>query len=226
MPTLQLFSKYGICYGVFFLLTYFSKLNQGHKLVDPNGFVKNPGTLAGLQIAGILWLGVIPAVLFKQSLVTIIAGNHFPGTWKLIVVFLLVVNAIAFSEMLANQYRINSQNTGCLLISTGFLSRYWPLRIVFLVAYESWFRGFLLADCINNLAIPLAVCSNVFLYTLLHSWCGRKEILVCIPFGILLCVLSIWIGAAWPAIVLHSAVALSYEYRLSSRFFTPKNVFA
>ena len=108
----------------------------------------------------------------------------------------------------------------------GHMRRYFLVRILFLVAYECWFRGYLLMDCATGMGVLPAIIINTVLYTLLHVFKSRNELLGCIPFGLLLSAICIWMGAAWPAIVLHMALALTYEYKLSSRFFNFKNVIA
>jgi membrane protease YdiL (CAAX protease family) len=228
MQTLQLVSKYAICFGVFFLLTFLSKLNDGSKLFDQKGVVRNSGALAGLQIAGILWLGIIPANIFNQSFLSVVFGNHSPGILKMIVFVLLTINTIVISATQAeNEFvRIMSKKISNVFITKGFVCRYFIFRIIFLVAYETWFRGYLLMDCAASFGVAWAIVISVALYTLMHSFSGRKEILGCIPFGIVLCGICIWFGAVWPAIVLHAALAISYEFKLSNKFLNLKNIFA
>lgn len=88
---------------------------------------------------------------------------------------------------------------------------YFFVRIIFICTYEIWFRGFLLHDCIINFGVPLAILMNVSLYTLLHVVNGKEETPACIPFGLLLCSICIWQGTAWPAVVIHLALTISYE---------------
>ncbi|MES1216208.1 MAG: CPBP family intramembrane glutamic endopeptidase [Bacteroidota bacterium] len=228
MQPLQLISKYAICYGIFFLLTYITKLNDGNKFFDQKGIVRNPGALAGLQIAGILWFGFIPANIFDESFISMVFGNHLPGLLKMSVLIMLVMNAIILSSTQSeNEFiRIVTQKANNIFITRGFAYRYFIFRIVFLIAYEAWFRGYLLTDCVTAFGIPLAIFINVSLYTILHSFSGRKEIIGCIPFGILLCTLCTWFGAAWPAIIMHVALAFTYEYKLADKFLNPKNILA
>jgi membrane protease YdiL (CAAX protease family) len=105
--------------------------------------------------------------------------------------------------------------------SAGFITNYFFVRILFLCAYETWFRGYLLTDCINNLGIPFAIILNIILYSLLHYVNGKQEMRACVPFGLLLCGLCIWIGAAWPAILVHIALAVSYEAHLVKKINNP-----
>src|SRR5436190_1485315 len=88
-----------------------------------------------------------------------------------------------------------------LKLSSSYFVWYFIIRAAFLFVYELWFRGFLLFDSISWVGIPAAVAINVFLYVLVHMFNSKKEILACIPFGILVCLLSIFFNAAWPAII-------------------------
>src|SRR5204863_272627 len=93
--------------------------------------------------------------------------------------------------------------------------------LLFLSAYETWFRGYLLSDCIISFGVPVAILINIVLYSLLHIVNGKKEIVGCIPFGSLLCILCIWTNAAWPAILIHVALTISYEVHLVKRINKP-----
>jgi membrane protease YdiL (CAAX protease family) len=83
-----------------------------------------------------------------------------------------------------------------------------------------FFRGFLLFGSIAVMGIPLAVSLNVLLYVLLHLFNSKKEMLACIPFGLLLCWLSVLFNAAWPAMILHACFSLLYEIRIYQSIFT------
>jgi membrane protease YdiL (CAAX protease family) len=104
-------------------------------------------------------------------------------------------------------------------LSSSFLIGYFIIRIVFLVVYELWFRGFLLFDSISWIGMPAAVALNVILYVLVHIFNSKKEILVCIPFGIVLCFFSIVFNAAWPAIILHIGFSVVYEINTCRSYF-------
>jgi membrane protease YdiL (CAAX protease family) len=88
---------------------------------------------------------------------------------------------------------------------------YFIVRILFICAYETWFRGCLLNDCIIIFGKPLAIIINVGLYMILHLVNGKDEALACIPFGCLLCGISIWQNAAWPAMAIHLALTIPCE---------------
>ena len=85
------------------------------------------------------------------------------------------------------------------------------LRTIFLVSYEWFFRGCLLSVCISEWGLVPAIIINLSLYALIHSFNGKKEWLGSVPFGLVLCVFTIWTQSIWPAIFLHLLLSSSYE---------------
>lgn len=84
--------------------------------------------------------------------------------------------------------------------------------ILYLLAYEILFRGFLLFHCLEVFPVWQACSINVVIYAVYHLPKGIKETLLCIPFGVLLCVITVYTGNIWSAVVIHIALALSNEY--------------
>jgi membrane protease YdiL (CAAX protease family) len=169
--------------------------------------------LLWLHIGGILLLGVLSFYSFNQRLPEIIFGKNPAGGLQVLVSGIFVIIALIIAPMIAEKkycmMRVG-QSAGNPF-SAGFITNYFFVRILFLCAYETWFRGYLLTDCINSLGVPFAIILNIILYSLLHFVNGKQEMRVCVPFGLLLCCLCIWTGAAWPAILIHACLAVSYE---------------
>ncbi len=83
--------------------------------------------------------------------------------------------------------------------------------ILYLSAYEYLFRGLLLFSCIEACGLWLAAAINIALYAALHLPKGMKEAIAAIPFGALICYLTIETGSIIPAIFIHSLQAVSCE---------------
>jgi membrane protease YdiL (CAAX protease family) len=83
--------------------------------------------------------------------------------------------------------------------------------ILYLAAYEYLFRGLLLQSCIEAFGLWPAVAVNLALYAALHLPKGMKEAIAAIPFGALICYLTIESGSILPAIFLHVLQAVSCE---------------
>lgn len=92
-------------------------------------------------------------------------------------------------------------------------------RFVFLIAYEWFFRGLLLYAMIPVVGSFNAVIINILLYMLAHFHKGRKEIIGCIPFGLLLCLFTIRCQSVWPAVIIHLTLAIRNEGPPLYRFF-------
>jgi len=119
------------------------------------------------------------------------------------------------------ELHINGWNIQMIIIS----SVGW---VVYLVGYEALFRGLVLFTCLDAFGLWPAVVINLALYSALHLPKGMKEAVGAIPFGALLCYLTIETGSIFPAIFLHSIQAISCEifciYRNPEMNFHLKNL--
>ncbi|HYM93568.1 MAG TPA: CPBP family intramembrane glutamic endopeptidase, partial [Chitinophagaceae bacterium] len=214
---------YAICYLAFFLISLVSKSEGGYKLFTEDGPARNTGALQGLQITGILWFGIIPFYILGIPFSEMVFGDKFPDFFPALI-FILIAVALSLFALIQSQNlfgKIISYKIVFKIFSRAFIARYILLRFLFLCAYEIFFRGYLFTDSLHYLGITEAVLLNVFLYTLLHAPGNKKEMIACIPFGILLCVICIWLKAVWPAIVLHVSLSLTYEINLVRKFSKP-----
>ncbi len=219
--------KYLACYLAFFIVLLLSKSGNGYKLFDEEGPARNSGALMGLQIAGILWLGIVPYFVFEHFWTSIVFGKQVPGFFPALILILLLIVVVLFAGIQAENLfgRILSNQFPVKIFNQAFVLRYILLRFLFICAYEIFFRGYLLTDSIHFIGTAKAVLLNVSLYTLLHAPADKKEMIACIPFGTLLCLVCLWLNAAWPAIVLHVSLSLTYEINLVRKFSKPINAF-
>lgn len=84
--------------------------------------------------------------------------------------------------------------------------------IAFLVAYEFFFRGFLLFASLTVLDPWPAIALNCSLYGFAHFYKGPGETFGAIFVGVLLCYLTLQTGNIWSAVAIHSCMALSNEW--------------
>jgi len=82
---------------------------------------------------------------------------------------------------------------------------------VYLFAYELMFRGFLL-QALLPYGVVLAVAVNIALYVAVHVPKGLSEAIAAVPFGLLLCFLTIEFGTIWAAFILHLVLALANSF--------------
>jgi membrane protease YdiL (CAAX protease family) len=88
---------------------------------------------------------------------------------------------------------------------------YFSVRIPFLFVYELFFRGILLHSSLLYTNLAIAILINLSLYTLIHSFNSKKEIIGCVPFGIILCLFSYYTNSIWPAFFIHATLSFAHE---------------
>ena len=176
------------------------------------------------RICGFLFLGAIPLILtFSCFEVDFQKYGFWPlcinkqSIWAFIisatVVLMNYFNAQKTTHL--SQYpqiRIEKW-TGKLLAANSIT---W---IIYLIGYESLFRGLLLFTFEEWLGASIAVAVNVCLYALVHIPKGVKEAVGAIPLGIFLCWITLKTGNIWSAVMIHIVLALSNEY--FSIYFNP-----
>jgi len=132
--------------------------------------------------------------------------------WSLTCLVITIAAGMTGYKAARNNISRNLSST----LNTFSLATYLLLRIVFLVLYECFFRAVLLFVLLTELEAIPAILINTTLYALVHCYSNRKEIIGCIPFGFLLCIVTLLHHSVWPAIIIHLALAISYEITLAS----------
>jgi hypothetical protein len=89
---------------------------------------------------------------------------------------------------------------------------YATLRVIFLASYEWFFRGMLLIGFSLWVGMTWSIIINISLYILIHFHKTKKEVIGCLPFGILACVFTIWWQSLWPTIIFHLQIAIINEW--------------
>lgn len=212
---------YLLSYILFFALSWIGKIYNSNRLINDNGeLTSKPLKLIVFHIIGIIVLGVVPVILLNHSVLRVLTGNKTPdilGIFLFLLIFITLVT-IAFKQSKSVCGKNNEPSGNLNHLPLAFFISYFIIRTFFLFVYELWFRGFVLFDFINWIRVPLAILANVFFYVSIHIFNSKKEMLACIPFGILVCVLCILFDAVWPAIILHIGFSLAYELSLPIAF--------
>ena len=183
-------------------------------------FTESSGNISRImrqRLLGVLLFGLVTAViirlLFRGSPADYGAGLIFdrPPPWWIYPLFVLIPVSAYFTASsqwnlaVYPQIRIKTWTPSILLVS----SLSW---ILYLVAYEYFFRGFLLTASVAVMTAWQAIALNCLLYALAHLYKGRHETIGSIPVGILLCYLTLFTGNIWSAVAIHSVMALSNEW--------------
>ena len=91
---------------------------------------------------------------------------------------------------------------------------YFPLRAMFILSYEAFFRGTLFFPVVALFGIAPAIVANTVLYCVAHMHGDKGEKLGALVFGPILCGLAFHHGSIWPAAIVHVALTLSHEIPL------------
>ncbi len=83
---------------------------------------------------------------------------------------------------------------------------------IYLLAYEFLFRGLLLFGLLEVFGTWPAILINTIIYSLAHIPKGNREAIAAIPFGIILCILTIRTETIWTSVFVHVALAYSNDY--------------
>jgi membrane protease YdiL (CAAX protease family) len=205
-----------------FVITWLTRQNKSNRLFDSKGFLAADTTsLLRLNLAGICLFGMIPLLFYKNSIVSLVLGDHMPTNYWLIAFsfLLLLITFTGFHSGWQMKLKLNNARVS----SKAFLSQYFTFRILFLLSYELFFRGILLFSCIDLLGIFPAIILSTMLTVLIHVFTNKKEMWACIPFGLLLCSYSIAVHAVWPAFLFHMALSFAYELPPLNQLFIKLN---
>ncbi len=168
------------------------------------------------KLTGFLFLGLLPAALFFRFFTLHPRRYELTGLPEVVPVYavlalvLLIVATAAFSSRREDVYsriphmRLSRWGPKEVLIGVGG----WAL---YLLAYEFIFRGLLLFSTVAAFGVWPAIAINLLLYAAFHIPNGKKETLAAIPFGLVLCVVSLLTGSFWMAFLLHLVLSTSTE---------------
>ena len=95
--------------------------------------------------------------------------------------------------------------------SPGTWYMYFPLRMIFIILYELFFRGVLFFATMALFSVYIAIPVNIALYYFAHILGDRKESNGSILFGLILCALAFYYSSFWPAAIVHLSLTLAYE---------------
>lgn len=205
----------------FFLLLaieYFAKTRHNRILHDKISVKQEAAFINYKLLAGILITGIVNVYWLLTT-----GNGHllgFPvnkGVW----IIVLVSIAALFTGYASAKKIFPSQFTSEYVPSTFFIVTYVLFRTLFLIGYEFFFRGVVLFSMLIDAGEKAAIALNVLLYMLLHSFSNRKELIGTIPFGILLCAVTLFYQSVWPAIIIHVCLALSHETRILISYKSP-----
>jgi membrane protease YdiL (CAAX protease family) len=205
-----------VCYSLYWFTASSGRLRES--------FSGSPGSdRAGIiyivlkRAAGFLLLGMVPVatcffVFDGYSLAD--AGLSFnpekSGFTLLtgLLLSLLIIPVISYSARKPSiiavypEIRVARWTGGLMVIEAAT----WAL---YLLGYETLFRGVLLLGLAESTGPVIATVVTVVLYSAAHIPKGMTETLAAIPFGIVLCIITLYTGNIWIAFFVHLVNALA-----------------
>ncbi len=83
---------------------------------------------------------------------------------------------------------------------------------LYLLGYETLFRGVLLFPLAESIGVWAAIAINIALYSAAHIPHGKAETVAAVPFGFVLCILTLYSGTIWIAFLAHLVNALTVSF--------------
>jgi len=197
--------------------------------ISLTGETKLINSLAGINIkniAGIFLLG-LPLILSADNWSLLLSWPVSVSLLQVLVAVILLSLTCMVSLYSAMKKTRTYAQAGKITILPAIAPAafYLLVRIIFLVIYECFFRGLLLFTCIGICGITGAILINLFYYSMIHAFNERSEMLACVPFGIVLCGISIYWQSLLPAILFHLLLAVTHEsYILFTYSPSPKTI--
>ncbi|HYC39795.1 MAG TPA: CPBP family intramembrane glutamic endopeptidase [Chitinophagaceae bacterium] len=194
----------GSAYAMLFLL-----FGSGQRSRTPGAEAISPGKgrWAGIfarLFGGILVVAAATVALFPHLPVQLFDLEEING-WQASSVVIAAVLSVVIAS---NQSAQPIAGHDCHPVRVCLI--YAVVRTAYLVVYEWFFRGLILFASIDSMGIAAAIVLNVSLYAAIHVF-RRKEFFGSIPFGVVLCLFTIWTESIWPAVLLHWFLAAAYE---------------
>lgn len=200
-----------ISYASYFIISYKYKLIKINSLMDALTSVKALKLMNFKHLSGVLLFG-IGFMVYRSDFQFLIINSGFNNPLNSTLLLIIVVLSGFVSRRSAIKYFGDLDTLSIVKPADRLL--YFSIRIPFLFFYELFFRGVLLHSSLVYTNILGAILINLILYTLIHSFNSRREIIGCLPFGIVLCLFSIYSNSIWPAFLIHTTFSFMYESTL------------
>ncbi len=141
-------------------------------------------------------------------------GFSFSIDWSVIAIVFSVIILMAVADYFMASDKENIENYPPIrsnVWSRSLLLKSTLTWAVFLVCYEMIFRGLFLFSTIEKIGLLHATLLNTVVCSLVHLMKSKREALMSIPVGLLLCYIAWKSGSFWYAAILHVALAIVHE---------------
>lgn len=198
---------------IYLVLTSSQKLKKSFIKNEEN----NTSWIIFQRLTGLLFFGIIPflfsTLLFKKNISQSgISEINLSESllWIAGMAFIIIPMSFFATKKPDNldmypQIRKKEWSKGLLILSAST----WT---IYLIAYEYMFRGFLLLGLVPHFGVWTAFALNLAFYSLTHIPKGFNETIGALPFGAIICLLTLKTGTIWIALGAHMCLALSNEW--------------
>lgn len=169
------------------------------------------------RLIGVLVYGIIPATILLTFTPYTLADYGLRFEWHpsmfywiaglSVVIFLLTRNTAKQAESLAMYPEIRLPVWG-----NGILFKSVTTWLLYFVAYELLYRGFLLFACVRAMGVWPAIVLNCAFYAITHIPKGELEAVGAIPLGFLMCIMTLQTGTIWLALFAHVTLSMMNLY--------------
>ena len=177
------------------------------------------------RLSGLVLMGIIPLIIAllvtKEGLSYFGWGTQNMGQsvrWVLMAAVLIIPLGF-FNARNPNNLRMYPQ----IRVPAWSYSLIWwsgLTWVLYLVGYETLFRGILFFPLLDHFGLIPAMAVNVAIYSIAHIPKGIGEAIGAIPFGIVVCLAAFATGTIWFPLLVHCVLALSNEW--FSLYFNPE----
>jgi len=204
-----------LCFLVFFKATRIAWEKGNGKIFTDSYRSADILSVCKLQIIGIFLFGFVSLIIRNPEQRDFLLFPKNEG-WNIFPVLGLLFISVLIISWLAAEKKIKQPGSFNFPVNGNLrnIALYIFLRILFLVAYEFFFRGVLLFDIALLTGIGISILINIVLYVIIHLFDDQQTIIGTVPFGIVLCWLSWRTQSIWPAVILHLVLSLTYEIKV------------
>lgn len=174
------------------------------------------------RLIGIFTLGVLPVSILAfngfeaQNFVGLGETFYWPGILYIIIAIFLI---LAFVNYASHRMDLSKTPSAAKYfgVRNSWLIKSTVLWGLYLFAYELLLRGFLLFSSLELFGAFFAILINCLIYSIIHIPKGRSEAIGAIPFGIILCLVTLYTESFWGAYILHLTLAVPMDWKVARR---------
>jgi len=208
-----------ICFSIYWFIAQSEKIKSVY--YDKYDFDKaSANHILFTKIIGFILMGVVPSIVFF-ILIPDFKLSNYGLTFVNETALFSLVSLVALLIIVIPVVSFNARKPSNFIIYPQIKTKVWDRKLfiyngigwtIYLFGYEFLFRGILLFSLIGPFGVWPAIAINVALYSATHIPKSMNETISAVPFGIVLCLVTIASGSIWVAFIVHIAMAWTNTY--------------